>query len=294
MLSYLFILLIIGSAGYLLSLVWRKRKTLATINVERVPGVKDQQVKSRLLEAKLKRTVGKQLESVQKFVGWRSWKLSDGLGFLQQRLQQLEREYRRIIHKDLSSEVKKSKAIEDLLTNAREYLDQAEYAKAEEVLIDALSLNDQHVEAYFLLSRAYQGKKELDHARETMEYLLRITHNEDPKVFEQLAALSMARGNLKEAEAEYLRSISLDENNYRYYLELAGVYRDMEELANAMEAAKKSLLLAPNNPKVLDFLIELAIEQKDANQAEQYLDRLIEVNPDNNKIDLLRNRIEIL
>ena len=111
--NYFFIILIIGSAGYLLLLFWRKRKTLATINVERVPGVKEQKVKSRLLEARLKRTLDVQLTQVRRFVGWKSWKLSAVLKFWQQRLQELEREYRRIIHKDLSSEVKKSKAIEE-------------------------------------------------------------------------------------------------------------------------------------------------------------------------------------
>ncbi|MFH0873632.1 MAG: tetratricopeptide repeat protein [Candidatus Komeilibacteria bacterium] len=290
--NYLFIALIIVSAGYLLSLFWRQRKMLATINVERVPGVKDQQVKSRLLEAKLKRTIGEHWGNARRFIGWHPRKLSDSIKFLQQRLQQLEREYRRIIHKDLSSEVKKSKAIEDLLIGARTYLDQGEYAKAEEVLIDALSLNDHNVEAYFILARVYQGKKELDHARETLEYLLRLTHNEDPQVFEQMAALSLERGNLKEAEEEYLRSISLDENNYLYYFELAGIYRDMEELVQALEIAKKALVLAPNNPKILDFLIELAIAQQDKIEAKQYLERLMEVNPDNNKIEDFRQRIE--
>ena len=107
-----------------------------------------------------------------------------------------------------------------------------------------------------------------------------------------MASLSLARGNLKEAEEDYLHSISLDENNYLYYLELAGVYHEMEELPQALEVAKKSLVLAPNNPKVLDCLIELAIALQDKAQAGQYLERLMEANPDNNKIEDFRRRIE--
>jgi tetratricopeptide (TPR) repeat protein len=293
-LDYFLSLVIIVSGGYLVYLVIRKLPQLSNINVDRIPGARDAAVKNKILEAKLKRDIVQRFTALQKFFGWQKLSLRGIMQSWQDRLLQLEREYKRITHRDLSSEVKKSKVLEDLLGNAKTYLSQDEYGKAEEVLIDALALNDHHRETYFLLVRAYQGKRELDHAKETLEYLLRLTHHEDPKVYQGLAEISAERGNLKEAEEDYLRSISLDENNYVYYLQLADIYKDLEELDKALEAAKKSLILAPNNPKILDFLVEISILLQDREQANDYLDRLLEVNPDNNKIDVLRKKIETL
>jgi tetratricopeptide (TPR) repeat protein len=190
LLDYLLIIIIIGSAGYLIYLVIRKLPQLSNINIDRVPGVRDAAVKNKILEAKLKRDILQQLTAFQKFFGWQRLSLNSLMQSWRDRLLQLEREYKRITHRDLSSEVKKSKALEDLLNNAKTYLDQEEYGKAEEVLIDALALNDHHRETYFLLVQAYQGKRELDHAKETLEYLLRLTHHEDPKVYQGLAQIS--------------------------------------------------------------------------------------------------------
>ena len=290
----IFIIIAIGAVGYILFIVFRKFPQIAAIDVKRVPGAKDTAVKRKILEERLRRDIGKRVFSLKNFFGWERLNFNKVLQVWQDRLLQLEREYRRLIHKDLSTQVQKTKVLGDLVSNAKTYIDQGEYQKAEELLIDALSLNEHSSEAYFMLAQVYQQKKELDHARETLEYLLRLTHNEDPKVYQSLAQLSVERGNLREAEEDYLRSISLDENNYQYYFQLAGIYRDLEEFEKALEAAKKSLLLAPNNPKVLDFLVEVSIVMKDAEQGRDFLDRLIEVNPENQKVDNLRKRLEEL
>lgn len=288
------VIIILGSLGFIIFLIIRKFPQLVHVDVTKIPGAKDEEVKQKILEEKLKRDVSKNMTSLLDFFGLKKFRLGDLFNKWQDRLSQIERDLQKMVHKDLSSEVKKSKALEDLLENARLYINEEQYSKAEDVLIDALNINDHSVEAYLLLAQIYQGRKELDHARETLEYLLSLTHNDDPKVFHSLAEISMARGNLKEAEEEYLRSISLDENNYLYYLQLADVYRTMDENTKAQEVAKKSLVLAPNNPKVLDFLVEISIILRDKEQASQYLDRLKEVNPDNKKIDSLREKIEAL
>ena len=288
------IIIAAASAVYFVYLLVSKFPQLVNINTADLPGAKDEETKRKILEDKLKREVQKNFTTVRDLFGFKNWSLSGLLERWKDRLQQVEREYRRVLNKDLSSAVKKSKALEDLLTNAKTYLEQEEYGKAEDVLIDALNLNEHSIEAYLLLADVYAGKKELTHAKDTLEYVLTLTHNEDPKVFQGLAELSLARGNLKEAEEEYLRSISLDENNYSYYLQLAAVYGQMDEPAKALETAKKSLILAPNNPKILDFLVEISIILRDKQQGLDYLEKLREANPDNKKIDALREKLEAL
>jgi len=284
----------LSSLGYLIFLLTKRFPQLANVDVEGLPGAKDDQVKQKILEDKLKRDVSKQVKSLREFFGLKSFSFSGLVKSWQDRLQLLEREYRRLRNRDLKSEVKKSKALGDLLENAQTYIESEEYDKAEDLLIDALNFNEHSVEAYLLLAEVYKGKRELAHAKETLEYILTLTHNEDPKVFHSMAQLSRERGDLKEAEEEYLRSISLDANNYLYYLQLAEVYKGMEDNAKALEVAKKSLVLAPNNPKILDFLVEISIILRDKEQGLEYLDKLKEVNPENKKLASLREKLSAL
>ena len=127
-------------------------------------------------------------------------------------------------------------------------------------------------------------KKEYKQAKETLQYLLKLTHSEDAGVFTSLAEIAKQRGNLKEAEEEYIQSISLSNDNHLNFLSLAEVYLELDDKEQALETAKRALLLAPNNPKVLDFLINISIMSQDKELAEQYLEKLKEVNPENQKI----------
>ena len=124
--------------------------------------------------------------------------------------------------------------------------------------------------------------------------MLKLTHNEDAAIFTSLAGIAHERGNLKQAEDEYLKSISLAEDNYLNFLSLAEVYLELDDKQKSLAVAKRALLLAPNNPKVLDFLIELSIIMRDKELAEQYLVKLREVNPDNQNISKFADNIEKL
>jgi tetratricopeptide (TPR) repeat protein len=127
-----------------------------------------------------------------------------------------------------------------------------------------------------------------------LQYLLKLTHDDDAAVYSSLGNIAKERGNLKQAEEDYLKSISLSDDNYFYFLNLAEVYLDLEEQEKALEVAQRALLLSPNNPKVLDFLIDISIIMADYELGKQYLDKLREVNPENQKISELQERIDNL
>ncbi len=69
---------------------------------------------------------------------------------------------------------------------------------------------------------------------------------------------------------------------------------DLEQYENAQEAAEQAFSLSPNNPKILDFLIETSIILQDRNRADEYLAKLIVVNPQNGKIPSFKKRFESL
>jgi len=154
-----------------------------------------------------------------------------------------------------------------------------------------LKIDPHNQEVYKILADVYTEQKEYEEAKETLEYLLKLTHNNKAAVFSSLANLAKERGNLKEAEEEYLKSISLSADNYLYFISLAEVYLELEEYKYALETAQRALILANNNPKILDFLINVSIIIQDKELAVKYLDRLKEVNIDNKKIGYFNEKL---
>ncbi|MCB9802732.1 tetratricopeptide repeat protein [Candidatus Nomurabacteria bacterium] len=284
MLNIFLILIILLSLAYLAWLLYQKLPHLSNINVESLPHIQNKQKKDDILKTRLKRDLGKV------FSFWRHVSLPardrvfDWFKNNYGKLKELERDLRRRSQEQFSSTLSKSQTVDELLTEAKILFNNEEYSKAEEVLIDALSVDPYSVDVYKLLANVYREKKEYEQAKETLKYLLKLTHNADAGVFTSLAEISKVRGNLKQAEEEYLQSISLSDDNHLNFLSLAEVYLDLDDQEQALETAQRALLLSPNNPKILDFLINISIIIQDKELANRYLAKLQEVNPDNQKI----------
>ncbi|MDD5749317.1 MAG: hypothetical protein PHO91_00830 [Patescibacteria group bacterium] len=294
MLDFILIFLAVLSTAFIIWLVFKKLPKLKNINVDNLPETKLRKQKEAILTGRLARS-GQNLTNKIKDL---SEPLREKAGdyFLQyyQKLKKAEKDLRRRGHEKLANSVGRSQTIEQLLTQAKQALNQEEYQQAEDLLLDALSIDQYHVDSYKLLAEVYRGRKEYVQAKETLEYLLKLTHNEDAMIYSSLADIAKERGNLKQAEEDYLKSISLSQDNYLYFLSLAEVYLDLEEREKALDAAKRALVLSPNNPKILDFLINISIIMQDKELAGQYLERLKEVNPENKKIIELAEEIDNL
>jgi tetratricopeptide (TPR) repeat protein len=284
MLEIFLIIMVLLSLVYLGRILLGKFRHLANINIDNLPDIKIQRQKEAILKVRLQRSWKSfWLKIKENNKPWQD-KIYDHVRQSYQRLKNVEKDLRRRGHEELSSLVDKSQNIEKLLNEAKTLMSSEAYQKAEEVLLEALSYDQHNIEVYKLLAEVYRGRKEYTQAKETLEYLLKLTHNEDASVYSSLAEIARQRGNLKEAEEEYLRSISLSEDNYLYFLSLAETYLDLEEEAKSLETAQRALILSPNNPKILDFLINLSIIMQDKELASKYLNKLKEVNPENNKI----------
>ena len=278
------IVLAILSLAYIIRLVVKKFSRLTNVNVDNLPDIQIQRQKDAILTKRLERSWSNVLGKSKELAGPWQKKLVKGIKDYYQQLKNLETDLRRRGHQELSSNVDKSKAINELVTKAGELLKNEEYQLAEEVLLDALSYDQHSVDAYKVLAEVYRCKKEYEQAKQTLEYLLRLTHNEDSAVYSSLGKLARQRGDLKQAEEDYLKSISLADDNHLHFLSLAETYLELEEESKALATARRALVLSPNSPKVLDFLINVSIIMQDKELALRYLDKLKEVNPDNQKI----------
>lgn len=282
--SAFFLFLILISFSYLVWLVWQKLPNLSNINVSNLPEVQVKKKKDYILKNRLKRDLSKLFDLGRATLAPTKAKVFDFFKEKYSKLQELEKDLRRRSHEQFNTIITKSQKIENLLLEAKQFFNAGEYSKAEDNLLEALAIDQYSVEVYKLLAEVYRAKKEYEQAKETLSYLLKLTHNEDAGVFTSLAEISKVRGNLKEAEEEYLRSISLSDENHLNFLSLAEVYLELDDREQALATAQRSLLLSPNNPKILDFLINISIIIQDKELANKYLAKLREVNPENQKI----------
>lgn len=294
MTDILLIILILVSGFFIVQMLLRKSPNLASININNLPEIKAERQKQIILRGRLYRGAQELSVRFKKMLEPIQDQINLNFKNYYQRLRSFEHELKRKGEKQLSEAVDKSQALNSFLVEARQLINSEEYQKAEDKLIDGLSLDTHNVEAYKLLVDLYRARKQFDEAKETLEYLLRLTHEADPSVYFSLADIAKERGNLKQAEDDYLRSISLSDDNYLYFLSLAEVYLELDDKEKALQTAQRAYILAPNNPKILDFLINLCIIIQDKVLANDYLEQLKAVNPENNKIIEFNEKIDNL
>lgn len=168
---------------------------------------------------------------------------------------------------------------------------QAHYEDAERLYIEVLKADAKNVDAYRGLADLYIDQKLYDQAAETLEFLLRLTGDDD-RALSRLGQVEASRGNFEQAEARYLRSIEVSANATAYRAELGKVYLAAGDAKRAYEQFRSALHAEPHNPKYLDYFLEASILVGDPVVARAALGALEEVNPENAKLEEFRTRIE--
>lgn len=146
-----------------------------------------------------------------------------------------------------------------LVQEAEAFINEERYDAAEKKLIEVVSHDPKNVPAYERLGRLYLLTKDLAGAKETFQFLSRLS----PRDASVLASL----GEVAEAQ---------------------------NDPAAAMVYYKQALDISPHNPKYLDFYVESAIANEDVTEATMTLDHLREVNPENQKIAEFEERIALV
>lgn len=292
MLNIILIIIIVISLGVILYLVLRKFSKLALIDTKNAPIQQQIEVKRKIIEERLKRNIFENIKKgfkftkplINKFIVW-------GKGIFS-KIVELEEEYRyRVLNLGLKDKIFKDQSINKLLTEAESLKKEEKYSLAEKKYIEILKVDTFSLEAYKGLTDLYCQTKDYEHAKETLEYALKLGENDD-FLFSQMAKISSAQGDLKQAEDSYLKSIELNNQNANYYYDLGNIYLQLDDFPKALEMAKKTVELEPNNPKNLDFLLEVSLIVKDKVLAKEVWEKLKIANPENKKLDDFKERIE--
>ncbi|MFA5753861.1 MAG: hypothetical protein WC905_00665 [Patescibacteria group bacterium] len=249
-------------------IVVRKFPALAILDVNNMPAEKEAKFKERIIKQKVERDLARWTG----FLG-RAWlfinrRLAGFLKSRQNRLRKIRISYRREAKMTWPERQQRLKtlllATDDLIKN-----ELAE--EAEEKLLEAISLDQKNVGAFFKLGGLYQYQKKWPEAQQTYEHALKLSR--------QLKDDKEALGEITPQEI---------------YFSLSEVNKETGDIAAALENIREALDREPNNPRYLDLILDLSIMKKDKALALECWEKLAAVNPENNKLASRREEIEAL
>lgn len=172
----------------------------------------------------------------------------------------LQESYQKLKEVEEKYRVRTAEAKVDLLLKRGRQAISEDPDSAEQCFLETITLDPRNLEAYEGLFHIYLKKKSFSEAQEVLEFL----------------------GKLNPASAG------------RYVFELATALLQAEDRRKAWQYATQALTFEPTNPKYLDFCLELAILEGHKREAQKYLAKLREVNPENGKIADFETRIKEL
>ncbi|MBI2473050.1 tetratricopeptide repeat protein [Candidatus Uhrbacteria bacterium] len=258
MLSWILIILIFICLGVIGLVFFRKIPQLRVIDVSTLPKERERQVKEQIILSKLQRSSGAKLMRVTRasaglvnFLSKQGRRAVQKLYRIEQYYQKLKRSSQEGIH-HYSEET-----IRQRIETAMDLIRQEEFIPAEKIFIDIISHNPKSIQGYESLGNMYLASGQLDQARETLMFALRISPD-DASVNISLAEVEIKRGNVKQA----------------------------------LPYAKKAIEKRPKNPRYLDYYIEISLQTGSLKDARAGIQTLKEVNPENKKISEFEERLE--
>lgn len=230
----------------LVVLLFMKAPSVLVIDPSSSKDAKAKELKRDILKKRLERATAVPIESARDIALAPFVLMQRAVRGVAGRLKALEHSYTQM---QKSGKPVNEDAVRQLYEEAEDAFRSGETDDAEKRLIELISINPKHAEAFELLGRVYMQTKDYSLARETLLHVLKLS----PKN----ASVHASLGEVSELEGK-------DEA--------------------AFESYKKAMELSPNNPKYLDFFISAAIKSENIKEAKEALERLKEVNPKNQKI----------
>jgi tetratricopeptide (TPR) repeat protein len=262
-------LIITGLAILVIAVIMvRKFPALAILDVNNMPAEKEAKFKERIIKQKVERDLSRWTGFLGRIFIFLNRRLARFLKARQSRLKRIRINYKR---EAKISWPEKQRQVKELIFAADEALKNEQEAEAEEKLLEAISLDQKNLAAFFKLGFLYEQQRKWAEARQTYEYTLKLAE-----------------------QAGDDRDILGDVTVQEIYFSLAEVERDSDNLAAALENIREALDREPNNPRYLDLILDLSIIKKDKDLAYECWNKLAAVNPENNKLIERRAQIDSL
>ncbi|MCX7778700.1 MAG: hypothetical protein N2259_00410 [Patescibacteria group bacterium] len=269
-------LILIASFSFLFCLKIIFSKLLIPVNIEEQKNLKERQRKLKIfiLERKIKEKLRKM--TFKEFFQKKIENLSKKLIALESKY--LKEKSEKILKKRplaLEAEVK------SLIEQGEKLLATNNYLEAEKKFLEAASLSPVDVRIFKNLAEIYFIQNKFSLAEKNLKHLLDLTW-QSIKWWQRFQRKK--EGIPKDLVVELINRL----------IDLGNFYQKTENEKKSLFYFKKALEFEPNNPKILDFLIENSIILKKKEEAKKYLTKLKEVNPENQKISEWEEKIKNL
>jgi len=268
MLTTISIILISVCLIIIIVIVVKKFPAMAILDVSNMPGERETKFKDEIIKARISRDISRVSGPIANFLLFSSKRISSFLDFYHNYFKKIKLTYKTNVKIPWPE---KQKKIQELLLAAEDYLKKELLEKAEEKLVEIISLDSKNLNAFSKLAALYEDLKKFPEARQTYHY-----------------ALKLARQH--QHEKEIMGELSLQE----IYFDLAWLEKEAGDLKTSLDNVREALDLEPNNPRYLDLILDLSIIMKDKEQAQEYLLKLAEVNPENQKLAEIQREIDLL
>ena len=281
--SYWLLIPIVLSVVVIGYIVFRKFPTLASIDTTDMPDEQQNKLKKEIMAERLSRKIEERLGFVRNAAvpAWRVVVRVTKEFYNNIRI--LENQYR-LKRSERPKSATPTRIVErDILVEANRAFAEGDLQKAEEAYISLIRHDETNVEAYEGLSEVYFAKKEYEHAKETLNFVVQLKEQDTT---EKAPEKKNGKGKKKASEDE--RELAL------HHFELGEIYEKNGERDKALRSFKEAVRLDNRNPKYLDRLIETSIMQGNKLLSQKTLDTLKEVNADNTKIRDWQRRIDTL
>jgi tetratricopeptide (TPR) repeat protein len=277
------------SSGAIIVIVARKFPQLTLIDTSALPKERDAMKKKAIIKDRVDRKLG-------------VW----GRGLLDLLARPIEavrnafrRQYRRVLaldrqlrHRPLDPAAARQ-MVRELLDQAVALMSDGKLPEAEKKYVEIISLDRKNVLAYRGLGVLYLGNRQYAQAKETLGFLVKLVVKNGCAYAKAAQSGAPDRQRVPEAaDKRCVESPAEHAEMAKDNVNLGLTLKAMGEHRPARMAFEGAVLFEPSNPKYLDLLLEACILEGAKERAWEIFDRLREVNPENQKLDSLRERVE--
>ncbi len=292
------LIIIVASLALIVIVIIRKFPQLSLLDVESLPEVKEERKKEEFMKRRVaERTDATAQQWIEALAPVTRWLKKLQLSFRQfvgnVEKKAVKRMQEKQNAKPLDVQYQAVEEMKSMLAEAHLLFDRGDFEGAEAKYIAAIKIDPKRGLAYQGLADVYAAQKQWKEAMETYQFLLHL----DPKsehALVKLAEIAEQEGKFEEAVQYYEQAVLVNDNKSSRFWKIADLEKTLGHLETAISAIEQAIDLEPENPKYLDFLIEASILVGDKKRAESAFQLLRMVNPDNQKLPALKDKIELM
>lgn len=297
MLIIFWAVLFVVSLLVIAALVVRHFGELVAFDASSVPQILEKTTKQALVHARIQRNIKKVGGHVRERLspvahGWESFQrwfrnLANTIAD-QYRLQEWKQKWQE--WKSRSRHERRAHLLK-LLEEGDEHRRAGRYVEAEKNYIEIISLDPKNVSAYTGLAKAYFNQDKWKETEEVARHVVESLDSVAELGWAFLGRTLKAQGKWTDAAAAFKNALKVNPLMAKRWVDLGDCYREMGGIAEAIVAYRKAAEIEPNNPRVLDQLIEISIISGDKRLAREAFLQLRSANPENQKLEEWEARI---